>query len=214
MYIIFPNDPTTDFMDPVLDAVNNLVIDGSLKVIRCAADDPSYEKARREIQDIPPGSKVVFIGHSTSSMLFGGESVDYPRAALVKKDEMGLFKDRQLFLISCFSAGLMKSSRPFRNKASCLGFGLLPSEIGELGDHGNISKIGLTEEDILSFREILSEVMSYLVAHWLDDGKTLYSTYDLFKVLVNKKINDCLLKENNARLAELLFYISHEAVVE
>lgn len=72
-YLIYPNDPTIYFMNPIIKKLKSYIEDGSLILINCDADLNSYKDSVKKIKEIPENSKVIFIGHSTNSILYGGQ---------------------------------------------------------------------------------------------------------------------------------------------
>lgn len=211
LYIIYPSDPTTKFMGTIID---KLINGGDIEVIRCVASNESYTHTIGEIKKIPDGSKVVFIGHSTSEKLYGGMSDSYERRSLVELKEMSVFKSKELFLVSCFSSDLLRSSRPHRENARCIGFGLLPSELEEVTAHKQLNKIGLNQGDIDLFKLILSETIAKAIDNLVVDDISLNQVFNFTKILFNKKISDLILSGGNRKVAEVLFYVVNEAVLD
>ncbi|MEZ9260522.1 hypothetical protein AB4125_23510 [Vibrio splendidus] len=213
-YLIYPEDPSTSFMDVALNGVTTAGLGDKIEVITCSANDLSYKEAFTKIGDIPTGSRVIFIGHSTPTMLYGGESNTFTRKSLIHLDSMSNFKDKELVLISCFSSRLIESSRRHRNYARCIGFGLLPSELSEVDSHSGMRKIELDQDDIESFKTILASVVSDALCHMLEQDLDIFALFRYLKILLNKEANELIIKNKNGKLGELLFYVCTEAVVE
>lgn len=209
-YLIFPDDPSVYFMDLVLKQISGFIDDGSIKVIKCDANDESYFTTSRLIENIPPGSKIVFIGHSTPALVYGGMSKDYPRKPLVKLNNMSIFRDKELLLVSCFSMKLLESSRRYRNYSKCMGFGLLPSELDEVQAHKGMKNINLNKSDIEGFKLVLSQLMARTMEYLLEYDCPMEKVLSYFKIITNKEINDNLLNGGNRKVAEILFYVVNE----
>ncbi|WP_232582497.1 hypothetical protein [Photobacterium phosphoreum] len=214
MYIIFPNDPSLSFMNEVLIKLQSYIDDKSVNVISCDPDDASYIEARKTIQSIPLASKIIFIGHSTPSLIYGGMSVDYERKCLIDLASMSVFKDKEIVLVSCFSSKLLTSSRPHRNYSSGIGFGLLPSELGEIDAHNKMNKIGIEEGDITEFCGILSKVIANSVLYWIANDCRLIDVYHYLKILLNREVNEISLSNGNERVSEMLYYVVNESMMD
>ncbi|MFO6423919.1 hypothetical protein [Motilimonas sp. KMU-193] len=213
-YLIFPDDPSTSFMNVVLEEVMSAGLGDKLEVITCSASDSAYEEAFVKISNIPTGSRVIFIGHSTPSILYGGADMAFTRKPLIQLDTISTFKDKELVLISCFSSKLIESSRRHRNYAKCIGFGLLPSELGEVDSHAGMRKIELEQDDIDNFKVMLAGVISDALCQMLEKDLDIFALFRYLKILLNKSANDFIIKDKNEKLGELLFYVCTEAVVE
>ncbi|MEK1974499.1 hypothetical protein WOB87_15480 [Vibrio parahaemolyticus] len=213
-YLIYPDDPSIYFMDLVLEKISNFVENGSIKLIECESDEASYKVAFNLIKDIPNGSKIVFIGHSTPDLLYGGMSDSNPRKPLVKLREMSVFRDKELLLVSCFSNKLLESSRQYRNYSKCMGFGLLPSEMDEVEAHRGIRSLSLDSSDIDDFKLVLSQLIASTMEYFLNEDHSMEKVFSYFKIITNKKINDYLLEGGNRKVAEVLFYVVNEVSLD
>jgi hypothetical protein len=125
---------------------------------------------------------------------------------------MSIFKGKSLFVISCFSAKLLKSTRISRGYSPCVGFGLLPSELEEVISHSKLNQLNLSQSDIDFFKDFLCELVNKSVVYFfLNDINRLFS---YIKILVNRKITEIILSKNNLKVAEILYYVVNEIVVE
>ena len=106
-YIIFPSDPSINFMSDIVYSVNSEIYKDKVSIIICEANNDSYREAREAIKNIPEGANVIFIGHSTPSLIYGGKSDDFERKSLFDLKEMKFFREKKLFFISCFSSKIL-----------------------------------------------------------------------------------------------------------
>lgn len=213
-YLIYPNDPTVYFMNPIIKILKSYIEDGSLVLIRCEANISSYQESIQQISRIPENSRVIFIGHSTASTIYGGHSIDFEKRPLLQLSQMSIFKNIELFLISCFSEKLLKSSRAYRNYSRCLGFGLLPSELEEVAAHPAMKKLILNQEDINIFKHHLADIFCSVLNYMISHNTSLDAAYNYFKIIIHKKTNELILNENNEKIAELFFYVSQESLLD
>ncbi|HHP0395822.1 hypothetical protein [Acinetobacter baumannii] len=201
-------------MNSVISSLNSYISQGLISLIRCNPTKESYQEAFKAIKLIPEKSKVIFIGHSTVNTLYGGHSHDYIRQPLLTLEQMSIFRNRELFLISCYSKQLLISSRGYRNLSRCLGFGLLPSEMEEMQSHSGIRKLCLTEDDLDIFKNLLANLISKTLLYIISENKTLEEAYNYLKILINKKSNEAILIDRNPRIGELLYYIATESQLD
>lgn len=213
-YLIYPNDPTTYFMNPIIKSLKSYIENGSLILISCEANLNSYKDSIEKIREIPENSIVIFIGHSTNSILYGGQSINFEKKPLLELSQMSIFKNIELFLISCFSEKLLKSSRGQRNYSKCLGFGLLPSELQEVVAHSAMRRLELNQTDINIFRFHLADIFCSVLNYMISNNSSLDMAYNYFKIITHKKTNDLILNEKNDKVAELFFYVSQEAILD
>ncbi|MFW9686749.1 hypothetical protein V3H46_14135 [Vibrio parahaemolyticus] len=213
-YIIFPEDPSTKFMNVVFKRAIVLGLDNQFEIISCRPEDSGYKEAIDNIKNIPSGSRVIFIGHSTPNKIYGGQSDSFERKTLLSLDNMSIFRDKELILVSCFSNKLIESSRGHRNYSNCIGFGLLPSELDEVSSHSGMRNLDLKQEDIDKFTDILASIISDSICYMLKHNTDIYELFRYIKVLINKKANDLIINDNDEKLGELLFYVSTETLVE
>lgn len=213
-YLIYPNDPTTYFMNPIIKSLKSYIENGSLILINCEANLNSYKDSIEKIREIPENSRVIFIGHSTNSILYGGQSTNFEKKPLLELSQMSIFKNIELFLISCFSEKLLKSSRGQRNYSKCLGFGLLPSELQEVVAHSAMRRLELNQTDINIFRFHLADIFCSVLNYMIYNNTSLDTAYNYFKIITHKKTNDLILNEKNDKVAELFFYVSQEAILD
>lgn len=210
IYLIYPEDPTTSFLGEMLEKFSPSIEVGRVCLITCKASNESYEKAKKHIQEIPERSNVIFMGHGTPSVLYGGATELYPRQTLINLNEMHIFNNKTLILMSCYSTELLKSSRRQRNFADSIGFGLLPSDLSETVGKPYLEKLNLNKSDIKDYQQCLIDIFSELTDLLLNTTNTTEQIVDKLKLLINTKINTNILDFNNNKLASLLYFTNVE----
>lgn len=211
-YVIFPNDDSTVFLGTIIDNLKLFIAPSDITIITCEASKDGYIDSLNEIKSINAHSKVLFIGHSTEDVLYGGMSSSFDREPLINLKDMKLFKDCELFLLSCFSNRLLEKSRSSRNYSSCIGFGLLPSEVKEVDAHKQMRSLQLTKDDIEDFKNLLIETMNNVIPLFFSESNNIDKVYNLMKLTINKKINDIILSNGNIKLANIFFYVVNESI--
>lgn len=214
LYIILPDDPTVYFMNSVIERLYDHINQGNISLIKCGPTKESYSDSFNSIKLIPENSKIIFIGHSTVNTLYGGHCSEHLRQSLISLEQMSIFKNKELFLVSCYSKKLLISSRGHRNFSRCLGFGLLPSEMYELEAHSGIRRLNLNEDDLNIFKNHLADLIFKTISYIISKNKNLEEAYNYLKILINQKSNEAILVEKNPRVAEILYYMVTESLLD
>jgi hypothetical protein len=210
IFLVYPSDPSTHFLQQLLDQFSESIKVKKVCLIVCEASDMSYEEARRAMKETPEGSTIIFMGHGTPDKLYGGTNDNFSRKAFITIRDMPAFTNRTLIFMSCYSANFLKASRQIRNYNNSIGFGLLPSDLNEMQNKSQLNKLDFNESDINQFRQCLIEIFSELTNHLLTTNKSVEQVVDHIKLFINCKINSCILNEDNSKLANLLFYMNSE----
>ena len=213
-YLIYPDAPTVYFMNIILKNLKDHIEDGKITLITCDASNEGYVHSLNLIKQIPEHARVIFIGHSTPIMLYGGQNSCFNRKPLLNLSEMSIFKNIELFLISCFSEKLLKSSRPFRNYSKCLGFGLILSELSEVSAHSGMRKLDLNQNDVDIFKLHVSEIFARVLSFMVNNNASLEQAFNMFQIIANKKAYDIIIKDKNEKIAELLYYLVQESLLD
>lgn len=210
IYLIYPSDPSTSFLDRLIEKFAASIEEGKVRLIECQALDISYEKSIEEIKKIPEHSKVIFMGHGTPTVLYGGASESFQRKALIELKDMSIFNNKTLILMSCYSTSLLKSSRKHRGYSDSIGFGLLPSDLSETKGKAYLDKLNLNKSNIEEYQICLVDIFEELTYLLLNTDKSTKQIVDRLKLLINTKINDNVLMLGNTALANLLYYTNVE----
>lgn len=208
MYLIFPNDPTTEFLQEVIDFTKEYY--PQVRVVNCSASNESYAETLDILEAIPEGGTIFFIGHGSPNTLYGGASNGIEKKSLITLKNVNLFKHSQLILMACNSSDFIKSSRPMRHFSDGLGFGLLPSEIIELQKNRKIRELKLSEEELNKFKVILISLFKNIIAKVANGEKCMERLAFFVSTYLSKSINELIADENASKIAKLLFYIKKD----
>jgi hypothetical protein len=207
IYIIYPSDPSTSFLQEVLNDLKLLDLQNLLTVINCLPTDNSYQQAKEAINSIPDGALVYFMGHGTYKGLYGGENARFPKKLLICLKEMKVFKNKQLILFSCHSGKLLKSSREKRMFYSSIGFGLLPSEMSEVSTDSYLNILDLNLKDINNIQSKLSKIFTMLMSTSLSTEHNIDFYYGRLKLIIDSQISEEVLVNKDSKIANVLFSI-------
>ncbi|WP_109832454.1 hypothetical protein [Reichenbachiella versicolor] len=203
--IIIPIDPSTSFLFEIIERLDNIGIE--FKVIEVHANEESYSSSLKQIEAIEKGSLVIFLGHGTNEQLYGGENEpDFTQKGLIKKEQMRVFEDQNLFLLSCNSSGLLKSYSKVSKIKKSIGFGALPTSKEEVLDEKKLIVKNISAEELAEkFKETILDITSTCLIQYFNRGLHFSELKDLIHLHIDKNINQCILEENNPSLADLLF---------
>ena len=214
IYVIFPTDPTTQFLEKVV-ADLQVGLGGELVyVIKVDASDMSYKKAKEEIALIPEKAVTLFMGHGTAQSLYGGTSPEYPEKELFRLGDTVALRNKHLFLLSCFSASFLHSTRRDRNYINSVGFGMLPTEMGEVAKFSRLRKQAVEQPLIEEYKDILVESVASSIVYSFQRDCSLDTIYYHFRLLINRKISDLVINQGNRVLADVLYQMRLEMVFD
>lgn len=210
--IIISIDPSTEFLFEIIKYFNSCEI--TVNVIEIHPSEDSYERAKRDVSNLPKSSIILFLGHGQSNQLYGGESDSFDKRVIISNNEMKIFEGQNLFALACDSADLLKGSFRISKTIKSIGFGGLPTEMKEIEDDKRLSAEGITQEIINQFKtaitETVSEAFVYVIKQDVIDFIVLK---DYLCLLINKRINKAILDENNSLLADLLYKMRNEIAI-
>ena len=210
LYIIIPIDPSTNFLFDIVSELNQV----SIKLIKVEANDISYSNSLNSISEIPDNSNIIFLGHGTSNKLYGGESERFDKKELVSVRTMRIFRNQNIFLLACNSALLLKSSYRLSNIKKAIGFGSLPTSKEEIDDDKRLSKTGIDDKIIELYKQEIVRIISQGINHFIQSKNADFiDLKNYIDLLLLKRINNAVIKDNNPLLADLLFKMKKEMVI-
>lgn len=210
MYIIAPSDRSTDFLKKSLMDFRTYISNGHIKIIECNADIISYSNARLQIDQIPNGSSIIFMGHGLSDKLYGGESDTFKKQALLNIQDFSKFKNKKIYCFSCFSSSLLSKSHNYRTSLGCLGFGIMPTEMQEIRLQSSLSSLSISEENIEYVKNLIINIIKSVISEIIKGSDDSEDIYYLVKSILLSEINKTALTENNFTLSELIFHIYND----
>ncbi len=210
--IIISIDPTTNFLFGIIENLRG--IGYALNVIKIHPTDTSYIDGIEAIKNIPKNSTIIFLGHGEPTMIYGGESENYVKKKLISTQEMQIFEQQNIFILACNSSTLLKNSFRLSKFNKSIGFGSLPTSIQEIEDDSKLSKYDFTIEIIEEYKKSLIEVISEAFKYFFENEMFDFILLkDYIELLLNKRINQAVLKENRPLLGDLLFKTNKEMVI-
>ncbi len=211
--VIISVDPSTKFLFDIVKSLKSNSI--KFELIEVHPNNASYKNCLDKIKELPENNTILFLGHGQDNQIYGGELLNgYPKQPLVKRNEMGIFKNQNLFLLACDSASLIKSSFRIAKTNKAIGFGPLPTEIEEVENDKKLANEGITLDTIELFKQAINEtVILSLLEFFKDESKDFIFLKDYLNLHLNKRINKAILEEDNRNLADLLFNMKNDMVI-
>ncbi|WP_338645029.1 hypothetical protein V5J73_08645 [Flavobacterium sp. KS-LB2] len=211
--IIISIDPSTKFLFEIVEILKSNSI--KFNLIEVHPYTESYTNCLNFIAELPENSTILFFGHGQDNQIYGGELLgNFTKQALVKKNEMGIFKTQNLFLLACDSASLIKSSFRIAKTNKAIGFGPLPTEIEEIENDKKLANEGITLDTIELFKNAINETITLgLLEYFKDESQGFIFLKDYINLLLNKRINKAIIEEDNRNLADLLFNMKNDMVL-
>jgi len=211
--VIISVDPSTNFLFDIVKGLKSNSI--KFELIEVHPNKDSYTNCLNKIKNLPENNTILFLGHGQDNQIYGGELLhSFPKQPLVRKNEMGIFKNQNLFLLACDSSSLIKSSFRIAKTKKAIGFGPLPTEIEEVENDKKLAVSGITLDTIELFKQAINEtVILSLLEYFRDESKGFIFLKDYLNLHLNKRINKAILEEDNKNLADLLFNMKNDMVI-
>lgn len=211
--VIISIDPSTSFLFKIIEDLKSNSIE--FLTIEVHPNNESYKDCLEQLKNLPENTTILFLGHGKNDQIYGGEiPIDFPKQALVKRNEMSLFKNQNLFLLACDSASLIKNSFRIAKTNKAIGFGPLPTEMDEVDNDKKLANEGITIDTIELFKQAINEtVILGLLEYFKNDSKDFIYLKDYLNLLLNKRINKAIFEEDNRNLADLLFNMKNDMVI-
>lgn len=188
--IIFPSDPTIEFLKPLVDCLGNIFPNAIIS-------DPPMGSHGDDITD--ETELVIFLGHGTPSYLFGrpndvGNKSNFVDIATAKR----LFNGIHLILFSCNSWDFL---RKFQSEAcinTFISFGDLPTDWPHINHNRELDPqflIDFRDEHLEFYKSCLVESMiaGFQAGYALNSFLSIPKQLSLF---ISKKINEVIFEDS------------------
>lgn len=216
VYFIYPTDDTTAFLLDIPKRIAAKVGSDKLEIITIFPNDSSYTEALEKITQLPKNSLVVFMGHGQADKLWGAESAAFEKKPFVSKSQAKVFSDKFLFCLSCNSNDFLRGTFGFSKIINSVGFGSLPTEMVEVQNSKKLKEMGVNEEVINQYKEILVELVSESFSRSIKDNSSFNELSSFFSLLLNRKISQVVLDDKKSQdkrvLSDLLFQMKSEMI--
>lgn len=204
---IYPEDETTAFLHPLYEHIC-----GTLNAVGIhndtTEDDDTLDKIYAEIND---AECVIFLGHGTSTMLYGSRCDN----VIFENNNHNLLEGKRLLLLSCNSNQFIKKYE----KNDSIGFGFLPTSLDDARQHRKLHDIvdieNIEKIDVDCYNASLVQALIKTIS--FDTMLDLYLFKERLKFNVAKEIVDCLAKRdvpNYRTVADMLYYVYKDMIIK
>jgi hypothetical protein len=213
--IVFPEDPSTSFLDDIIKYLGKSVDSTMYDVVRVKPAEEFHEETLKEIQN-PQYKAIAFFGHGTSVSLYGARSADYKNENFIATKQFNVFKEKELILVSCDSSILLKKNKN-AGFSNSIGFGDLPTDWNDIQSAREVDANaynGFTEENLTLFKACLVEIVKFSLTDYLRDKLTIKELFDLIILRTNKRIVSFFLenKSSHSTLSDCLLRMKHQTL--
>jgi len=189
IHIIFPKDESTNFLQEIIDYLIDEV-DANLKVHRLETAKEHDRLLSNIDEDIPEGSLIIFMAHGTSTAISGASTSDYSHPdALIQNEQLSVFKNRKVVLLTCRSNEYLKTYFNECNLSAAIGFPNLITDDLELVYPEQPERVsGVSKSDIIAFRELLVGLIKFSVEDLIKYDLPFYQLYTRIQTRVQRAL--------------------------
>lgn len=204
MVVIYPDDSSTKFLQPIIEGIyNNLKIEIDFHYVDLSPIESFLEK----IREIDSTRTIIYMGHGDEDELNGNNGFD---TAIPIHFARNAFKNKKIVLLSCLSADFIFNLKNYYQSA--IGFGNIPTGSNELSPKDYIKYNYESFECITLFKKKLAILFknSMVEAYLLD--YTFLQLYNSLRLRINKAVANCSLSVDKTErlVGELMFDLKKE----
>jgi hypothetical protein len=185
--IIYPIDPTTDFLNQVVKSVqesfpeNTYLIRPGLNFdLTFLPDEIAKMYTSKDL--------IIFLGHGNSSYLFGSTDKEGKKTRLLERNDIyRIFENKNLILFSCYSNELLRKPNQIREY---IGFGNMPTDWNEIIAERDLVDLnylkGLSENSLNGFKSFLVQMMCTALKKTFKNPNYMREIYLELRLELNK----------------------------
>ena len=188
LHIIFPVDPTTDFLSVIIDYLKkNTEFQIIIHRIQDLKEQIEFKNNLKQI--VIENSLILFLGHGNSYSLRGPSVLNNNFGPLFEKEEINLLSKNRVIFLSCNSSDYLRDYIKRTEIISGLGFpNLITDEYDILYPDEPDRVNGINKNDIEMFKIILINLVKLSIADIINSDLTFYEFYKRLKLRTQKKI--------------------------
>lgn len=202
LLIIHPKDTTTEFLNSIWYFLLEQFGD-KICLFNIAFTDEEHLNVLKEVSNYD-GDNILFLGHGASTGLKGAENDIYSRNVFIGKDELTIFKNKNILSFSCKSIDFFRYVKNF----SYIGFDDIPSDMNEVRGarefESNIYE-NVDEDVIEDFKKKMVRIISNSVYDWISNDYNIENVYHRIRIRINREVINVLTsKENSTKKKAML----------
>jgi hypothetical protein len=193
LILIYPNDSSTIFLNPILECVNSLNGIDNIKLVKTSNDPNGINiiETRQIISETSDDDIIVFIGHGNSSCLYGPPISVLKQVTLIDSiNSKSILLNKQIISLSCWSADFLNEINVLKTG---IGFGNIPTTWGEFNKARSQNKLykHYTPEGSAIYTSAFVDAFSNGLKDGLKNSFSVKSVYLYIKLHLNRSIDKC-----------------------
>lgn len=210
--IVHPYDKSTTFLDRIKSHLQTKFIE-DCQYFNIKPQFASHKQCLSEINNFSEDGLILFMGHGKSNSLYGAKGDYYGTLEneLVKEENpekyfyednfiteenVNIFKGKKVICLSCNSNGQIGRKAIEFGAKVFLGFGDLPTSVGELEDKGEESKTGIS---LSTVEQAIKTEINYVIKKSIEIGivnnYSFVELVNLIHFISNQRISDYLVNQ-------------------
>jgi hypothetical protein len=219
--IIHPYDKSTSFLERIKNHLQS-EFQEDCHYFNIKPHIASHKQCLLEINNFSNDGLILFMGHGKSNCLYGAKGDYYGTIEneLVKEENpekyfyednfindknINIFKDKKVISLSCNSNGQIGRKAIEFGAKVFLGFGDLPTSVGELEDKGEESKTGTS---LLTIEQAIKTEINYIIKKSIEIGVvnnySFVELVNLIHFISNQRISDYLVNQKKINERKLI----------
>ncbi len=221
LLIIHPYDKSTTFLDRIKNYLQTQLKESS-HYFSVKPNEFSHNQCLETIKDFSQNGLLLFMGHGKSNCLYGAigdkaetlvsneAKTEHPEAYYSNKNFIHLgnnivFNNKKVICLSCNSNAQIGRDSVQKGSKVFLGFGALPTSIGELEEQGEEGKPGVS---LANIEQALKAEITYIIKKsvriGIDKNYSFNELVDLIYFITNQKISDYLVNQKKVSERKLI----------
>lgn len=219
--IVHPHDKSTGFLDRIKSHLQSKFSE-DCHYFNIKPQFVSHKQCLSEINNFSGKGLILFMGHGKSNCLYGAKGDYYGTLEneLVKEEDpekyfyednfindqnINVFKDKKVISLSCNSNGQIGRKAIEFGAKVFIGFGDLPTSVGELEDKGEESKTGIS---LSTVEQAIKTEINYIIKKSIEIGiikkYSFAELVELIHFISNQRISDYLVNQKKISERKLI----------
>ncbi|WP_297868009.1 hypothetical protein [uncultured Flavobacterium sp.] len=219
--IVHPYDKSTNFLERIKSHLQSKFLE-DCHYFSIKPQSSSHKQCLSEINNFSEEGLILFMGHGKSNCLYGAKGDYYGTLEneLVKEESpekyfyednfindqnIDIFKNKKVISLSCNSNGQIGKKAVEYGAKVFLGFGDLPTSVGELEDKGEESKTGTS---LSTIEQAIKTEINYIIKRSIEIGivnkHSFLELVNLIHFITNQRISDYLVYQKKISERKLI----------
>lgn len=221
LLIVHPYDKSTQFLERIKNYLQS-EFENNTHYFSVKPTDSSHNLCLETISSFSENGLVFFMGHGKSNCLYGAKGALYASIEneevkhedpekyyynenFINTENINVFKNKKVIALSCNSNEQVGREAVIKGAKVFLGFGDLPTSIGELKDKGEKGKTGISLATIeQALKTDINDIIKKSISIGIHKNYTFSQLQDLIYFITNQKISSLLVDQKNINERKLI----------